>query len=152
LAHRQLSLLLELMPGKMIEAGERDEFNRRAGLMAVAMRDWLGSHYAGLAARTTPFASHANGMKHSASLTRLIDQHRRHGRLPFFEEAPMLSQEWSAVLRATGTASRPSVHMLAQPASRYEALARQAQAAARAAVDAAPPYLEWLTSVLPQNR
>jgi tryptophan 7-halogenase len=151
LAHRQLSLLLELMPGKAIEAGERDEFNRRASLMAVAMRDWLGSHYAGLEGRTAPFAYHTKGMKRSASLTRLIDQHRRHGRLPFFEEAPMLSQEWSALLRATGTASRPSVHMQAQPASRYQALAQQAQAAARAAVDAAPPYLEWLTSVLPQN-
>jgi tryptophan 7-halogenase len=148
LAHRQLSLLLELLPGQMIEPRERDEYNRRAGLMGVAMRDWLGSHYAGLAGQDTPFAHHVKAKQPSPQLASLMDQHRRRGRLPIIEEAPMVPQEWGAVLRATGSRSQPSVQMLAQPPEYYQAMAKMAETAVRAAVDAAPPYLEWLQSVL----
>lgn len=151
LAHRQLALLLELLPGKQVEPRERDEYNRRAGLMAGAMRDWLGSHYAAPGMPETPFAGHVATIAQAPSLSLLIDQHRRHGRAPFFEEAPMLPSEWSAMLRALGIASAPSAHTLAQPREQSRQLIQQAENAARSAVAAAPPYGEWLASVLSQS-
>jgi len=151
LAHRQLALLLELLPGRQVEPRERDEYNRRAGLMAVAMRDWLGSHYAGPKIPGTPFTVWAEKIAQAPSLALLIDQHRRHGRAPFFEEAPMLPSEWSAMLRALGIASAPSAHVLAQPREQTRQLIQQAENIARAAVSAAPPYGEWLASLLSQS-
>jgi tryptophan 7-halogenase len=150
LAHRQLALLLELLPGRTIEPRERDEYNRRAGLMASSLRDWLASHYAAPGMLGTPLAERVSQLTRSPSLDLLIDQHRRHGRMPFFEEAPMLPSEWSAMLRALGLSPAPSAHALAQPPERAHMLAQQAENAARAAVDAAPPYGQWLISVVPQ--
>jgi tryptophan 7-halogenase len=150
LAHRQLGLLLELLPGRDVEPRERDEYNRRASLMAQSLRDWIASHYATPGLSGTPFADHVAKLERAPSLALLLDQHRRHGRMPFFEEAPMLPSEWSSMLRALGVQSMASAHALAQP-ERNRALIQQGEKAARAAVDAAPPYIEWLTSVLPQS-
>ena len=150
LAHRQLSLLLELLPGRNVEPREREEFNRRADLMASSVRDWLASHYVAPGIPGTPFTAIASQITCSSSLNLMIDLHRRHGRMPFFEEAPMLPSEWSAMLLALGISSAPSAHALAQSAERNRSLTQQAENAARAAVDAAPPYGEWLESVLPQ--
>ena len=54
------------------------------------------------------------------------------------------------MLLALGISSSPSAHALAQSAERNRSLTQQAENAARAAVDAAPPYGEWLESVLSQ--
>ena len=54
------------------------------------------------------------------------------------------------MLLALGISSAPSAHALAQSAERNRSLTQHAENAARAAVDAAPPYGEWLESVLPQ--
>jgi tryptophan 7-halogenase len=151
LAHRQLGLLIELLPGRDVEPRERDEYNRRATLMAHTLRDWIASHYAAPGVSGTPFSNRVAQLRKSASLARLLDQHGRHGRMPFFEETPMLPAEWSAMLRALGVQSMASAHALAQPPERTNALMKQAENAARAAVDAAPPYLDWLNSVLPQS-
>jgi tryptophan halogenase len=150
LAHRQLSLLLELLPSRNVDPREREEYNRRAELMASSLRDWLTSHYAAPGMPGTLFTARVSQLTYSPSLDLLIDLHRRHGRMPFFEEAPMLPSEWSAMLLALGISSTPSAHALAQPAERNRALTQQAENVARAAVDAAPPYAEWLGSVLPQ--
>lgn len=152
LAHRQLSLLLELLPGRVIEPHERDEFNRRAGLMADAMRDWLASHFAAPGiVPDTPLGKMVARLERSSTLMRLLDQHGRNGRLPFFEEAPMLPQEWSAMLRALGVEASPSVHTLAQSPDQIRAMMQETEMAERAAVNAAPPYGEWLSSVLAQQ-
>jgi tryptophan halogenase len=143
-------LLLELLPGRNVEPREREEYNRRAQLMASSLRDWLTSHYAAPGMHGTAFARRVSQLTRSPSLDLLIDQHRRHRRMPFFEEAPMLPSEWSAMLHALGLFSTPSAHALAQPPERTRALVQQAENAARAAVDSAPPYGEWLGSVLPQ--
>lgn len=150
LAHRQLALLLELLPGRQVEPRERDEYNRRAGLMASSLRDWLASHFAAPGMPDTPFAGRVAQLKQSPSLARLIDQHQRHGRMPFFEEALMLPQEWSAMLHALGLSSTPSAHAMARSAETSRSIMEQADRAARAAIEAAPPYDEWLMSVLPQ--
>jgi tryptophan 7-halogenase len=151
LAHRQLGLLLELLPGRMVEPRERDEYNRRASLMAQSLRDWIASHYSGSGLIGTPFAGYVEKLVQTPSLTLLIDQHKRHGRMPFFEEAPMLPAEWSSMLRALGVLSMASARAMAQPAEHSRALAQKAENAARAAVDVAPPYMEWLSSVLQQS-
>jgi tryptophan 7-halogenase len=151
LAHRQLGLLLELLPGRDVKPRERDEYNRRAALMAHSLRDWIASHYSAPGIAGTSFAVHVAQLEKAPSLALLIDQHRRHGRMPFFEEAPMLPAEWSSMLRALGVQSMASAHAMAQPPERNLALVREAENAARAAVEAAPPYMEWLTSVLPQS-
>lgn len=150
-AHRQLGLLLELLPGRLVESRERDEYNRRASLMSQSLRDWIASHYAAPGMAGTPFADHVEQLTQTPSLDLLIDQHRRHGRMPFFEEAPMLPAEWSSMLRALGIQSAASAHAMAQPPERSKALLQQAENTARAAVDAAPPYMEWLSSVLQQS-
>jgi tryptophan halogenase len=150
LAHRQLGLLLELLPGRNIESRERDEYNRRASLMAQSLRDWIASHYAAPGLSSTPLAKEVAKLERAPTLALLLDQHRRHGRMPFFEEAPMLPAEWSSMLRALGIQSNASALALAQPA-RNRLLMQEAEKAARTAVDAAPPYIEWLSSVLAQS-
>ncbi len=148
LAHRQLSLFLELMPGRTIEPRERDEYNRRASLMAIAMRTWLASHYLAPGQPGTPFADHVRQLTRSPELSRLADQYNRHCRLPFIEEAPMLPSEWSGLLRAVGVPSSPSAHALAKPADITRAMMQKAARAAEAAVAVAPPYGEWMMSAL----
>jgi tryptophan 7-halogenase len=151
LAHRQLSLLLELLPGRQVEPREREEYNRRATLMTDALRDWIASHYSAPGLSGTRFGDYVAQLKQTPTLARLLDQHGRHGRMPFFEDAPMLPAEWSSMLRALGVKSTASAHARAQPPERTRALVQQVENDARAAVDAAPPYMEWLNSVLLQS-
>jgi tryptophan 7-halogenase len=151
LAHRQLSLLLDLLPGSTIEPREREEYNRRATQMANALRDWIASHYVAAGMAGTPFGKCVAQLKQTPSLVRVIDQHTRHGRMPFFEETPMLPAEWSAMLRALGVKSTASAHASAQRPELTFSLGQQAEKEAQAAVNAAPPYAEWLDSALQQS-
>ncbi|MFB0612918.1 tryptophan 7-halogenase [Aurantiacibacter poecillastricola] len=146
LAHRQLHLLLEMLPGRQIVASERAEYNRRAGLMFDAARDLLAMHYAAPRARMVfPDA----GVPGTVRTT--LDQFERRGRLPFQEEAPLLKQEQLALLGALGFARGLSTRE--QHLSERDIAATQADFAARsqAAVAFAPPYAQWLTSVLRAN-
>ena len=143
LAHRQIALLLELLPGRTPDPAERTEYNRRAGLMADRARDWVAAHYSapgalGLFGHNQP----------SSELALALDQFRRRGRVPFFEEMPMLAQEWATVLHALGMASAESaVSRVGDP--REAEQARQVhEARCRAAVQVAPPYGDWLGTVL----
>jgi tryptophan halogenase len=151
LAHRQLRLLLDLLPGRDIEPAEQNEYNRRTGLMATALRDWIASHYAAPGLAGTAFANHVAQLERAPSLALLLDQHLRHARVPFFEEAPMHASQWSSMLQALGLHAKPSVYAMAQSDDRTREQMYQAEMAVRAALEAAPPYLEWLTSVL-QNQ
>lgn len=142
LAHRQLDLLLEMLPGVPFIDVERAEFNRRAGLMMDGVRDVLALHYAApratdLFAGTTPDPVKSQ-----------IDQFTRRGRLPFREESPYLPQETMALLHALGfAAGLPPQHSARTPA---EMLAVERAFAARrdAALAQAPPYQQWLASLL----
>jgi tryptophan halogenase len=142
LAHRQLALLLELLPGRTVDPAERAEFNRRSALMADRAADWLAAHYAS-PAPTAQFPA----LELSPELFRTLDQFTRRGRLPFFEDAPMLVQEFSALLLAVGVPSGEGPLALAERGS-GEASARAFEARANAALQAAPPYGEWLTRLL----
>jgi tryptophan halogenase len=142
LAHRQLALLLELLPGRTVDPAERAEFNRRSALMADRAADWLAAHYAA-PAPTAQFPV----LELSPELFRALDQFTRRGRLPFFEDAPMLVQEFSAVLLAIGVPSGEGPLAVADKSSGENA-ARAFQTRANAALQAAPPYGEWLTRLL----
>jgi tryptophan halogenase len=142
LAHRQLALLLELLPGRVPDPRERAEFNRRAGLMADRVRDLLGAHYA------APGAAHLGSLERSSELALELDQFRRRGRLPFFEEAPLAVQEAAALLEALG--HRPGIGALSLCADprEGEAARRTFEATASAALQSVPPYGNWLRQVL----
>jgi tryptophan halogenase len=142
LAHRQLALLLDLLPGRRPDPRERAEFNRRAGLMAERVRDLLGAHYA------APGAAHLGRLERSPELERALDQYGRRGRVPFVEEAPLQVQELSVLLHALGHSAGEGV--LARAANPREAAAARAAFEARteAALRATPPYPMWLERVL----
>jgi tryptophan halogenase len=142
LAHRQLALLLELLPGRDPDARERAEFNRRAALMADRVRDLLGAHYA------APGAAHLGQLERSPELALLLDQYTRRGRLPFFEEMPLGVQECSALLVALG--HRPGEGALSRVADPREGEAAQRAFAAKAgaALQSVPPYGVWMRQVL----
>jgi len=142
LAHRQLALLLELLPGRTVDPSERAEYNRRASLMADRAADWIVAHYAAPAA-----AALFPGLDRSAELQRALDQFVRRSRTPFFEDAPMLVQEWGALLHALGFNPQQGSMGLARDASGDEA-ARLFAGRAETALRAAPPYAEWLQSVV----
>ena len=142
LAHRQLALLLELLPGRTPDPSERAEYNRRASLMADRAADWLAAHYAAPAA-----AKLFPGLARSAELERALDQFTRRGRTPFTEEAPMLVQEWGTLLHALGLPTGEGPLAAARSGSGEDA-ARAFAARAEAALRVAPPYAEWMQRTL----
>lgn len=141
LAHRQLDLLLELLPGRAIEPPERAEYNRRSALTMDAVRDTLAAHYA------APAAQRVFGLPIlPPALAGALDQFARRGRLPFREEAPLLGQEFQALLAALGfTQGRGPQAVAAQgPAASAAAEALRFRRQAEAALAFAPPYAEFM--------
>lgn len=145
LAHRQIDLLLEMLPGRVFEPLERAEYNRRSVMMMEAVREMLALHFA------CPRAKSVFGeLALPGRVADEIDQFKRRGRMLFREESPLLSQERFALMVALGF--KPGL----PPAARHadgaaEEEARQDFASrARAAVDFAPPYAQWLASVTRQ--
>lgn len=142
LAHRQIDLLLEMLPGREIVPLERAEYNRRAGLMLDAACHTLALHYAAPRARQvfgTPDAPQ--------SVSVALDQFTRRGRLPFQEEAPFLRQEQMRLLSALGFAPGTAPqHRNADP-RQIEAMQSEFAGRTRAALDFAPPYAQWMASV-----
>ncbi|WP_269429536.1 tryptophan 7-halogenase [Aurantiacibacter marinus] len=145
LAHRQLGLLLEMLPGRQIEPLERREYNRRSGLMMDAVRDTLGMHYA------APQATNVFGkMRRSDRLSLAIDQFTRRGRLPFWEEAPLLGQEYMALLGALGFVRGITPQSRSTGQREADEAGRAFSAKAQAALQFAPPYADFMGAVLQQ--
>ncbi|MXP48236.1 hypothetical protein GRI43_12645 [Altererythrobacter luteolus] len=143
LAHRQLDLLLEMLPGCSIEPLERAEYNRRSVLMMEGVRDILALHFASQSAREMFGEQTMPGRTGE-----VIDQFQRRGRLPFREESPHLSQEQFALLVALGF--KPGLPPVARHSDGAEEEQARAQfaAASQAALEFAPPYQQWLISAL----
>jgi tryptophan halogenase len=143
LAHRQLGLLLELLPGRVPDPRERDEFNRRAGMMADRVRDVLSLHYQAPAAKAV-----FGDLPISPEMELTLDQYRRRGRLPYFEEMPFVTQEWGHLLGALGIEGGEGPMQSAgfgeDPRAASMAFERQCEAA----VQAAPLYPDWMRKVL----
>ena len=143
LAHRQLDLLLEMLPGRSIAPLERAEYNRRASLMLDGVRDALCLHYAAPRARTV-FGEQTL----PDGLGSFIDQYVRRGRTVFREEAPYLKQETTALLVALGYEAGVSPQNRSARLGPDETARRQFEDKANAALEYAPPYENWLASVL----
>lgn len=143
LAHRQLALLLELLPGRAIEPLERAEYNRRSGLMMDGARDTLSLHFAASRVRAV-FPSLAV----PETVAALIDQFERRGRIPFREEAPFLTQEYRSLLGALGFMEGRATSARAIADDEILAARREFDRRVRAALDYAPAYGEWLQSIL----
>lgn len=139
LAHRQLDLLLELLPGRAIEPLERAEYNRRSCLMMDAVRDTLAAHYAAPAAQGVfgpPILS--------PQLATALDQFARRSRMPFREEAPLLGQEFQALLAALGYPHGSGPQQRAGARREDSDALRGFRERAEAALAFAPPYDEWI--------
>jgi tryptophan halogenase len=147
LAHRQLALLLEMLPGRAITPLERAEYNRRSVLMMEGVHEVLALHLAGIAAQRVFGARVLPGR-----VSAVIDQFLRRGRIPFRDELPLLGQEQFALLVALGW--QPGLPPAAQAAdAEGEARALAAfDADARAALAFAPPHDQWLARVLSASR
>jgi tryptophan 7-halogenase len=147
LAHRQLDLLLEMLPGRDISPLERAEYNRRSVLMMEGVHEVLGLHFAGIEAQRTFGAGALPGR-----VGAVIDQFVRRGRIPFREELPLLAQEQFALLVALGWT--PGLPPAAQQSDGVEEAQARAEfeAAARAALAFAPPYAAWMERALAVNR
>jgi tryptophan halogenase len=147
LAHRQLALLIEMLPGRAFTPLERAEYNRRSVLMMEGVHEILALHFAGAPAQAVFGVRPLPGR-----LSAVIDQFERRGRIPFREELPLLGQEQFALMVALGWS--PGLPPAAQASDAAgEAHARAAFAAeAEAALAFAPPYEQWLARTLQASR
>ena len=148
LAHRQLALLLELLPARDINPRERDEYNRRAALLADGARDWIAAHYCSPVPRAGSFWQYAGTQRRSAALTRALQQYGTRGRVPHFEDTAVAPDGWAAVLAGIGVGpGRSALQAATDPA---QVVAQRAALARRcdAALALARPYGEWLAAWL----
>lgn len=147
LAHRMLSLLIEMLPGRSVEPLERAEFNRRAAMMMDGVRDTLILHYAAPRA-----ADVFNSQTVPDSVALSVDQFVRRGRMPFFEELPLLGQERLSLMRALGYAEGVPPQALATDPRQADMARKAFEAKSRAALDFAPPYPDWMMGQLPPRQ
>lgn len=147
LAHRQLDLLLEMLPGRMISPWERAEYNRRSVLMMEGVHEVLALHFAGIEAQRVFGAQPLPGR-----VAAVIDQFVRRGRIPFREESPLLGQEQFALLAALGWV--PGLPPAARHGDTADEVRARAEfdAAIQAALSFAPTYAGWMERVLSANR
>ncbi|KQM64033.1 MULTISPECIES: tryptophan 7-halogenase [unclassified Sphingomonas] len=102
LALGQLALLLELLPARDPEPLLQAEYNRRAGLQADRMRDFLGLHYRGGGRMQGPFWHRLRTVTRPASLDRLLAQFARRGQVVPADEELVQRDAWTAVLLGQG--------------------------------------------------
>ncbi|MXP28243.1 hypothetical protein GRI58_05335 [Porphyrobacter algicida] len=140
LAHRQLDLLIEMLPGRRIEPLERIEYNRRASLMMDAVRDTLALHYIAPAA-----AVQFGPIALSDDVERLRDQYERRGRTIFREEAPFSNSVMTNLLIALGFC--PGVPPQ-EKTQNTQAAVSALNAKVQSALAFAPQYTSWLEGVL----
>ncbi|WP_370177122.1 tryptophan 7-halogenase [Alteriqipengyuania sp.] len=142
LAHRQLALLLELLPGRDIHPLERAEYNRRAGLMIDGVRDLLSLYYA------SPRARQVFGDVETPEPVKVaLDQFARRGRLPFREESALLKEEQMELLGALGFERGTTPQETDTDPRAIEAAQAEFATMARQALEVAPPYARWMASV-----
>lgn len=138
LAICQIELLLELLPGRDIHPLERAEYNRRAGLMADRVRDFVAAHHSLLRPE----------LVRSPALTLTLREFQRRGRLPFFEEETIARDLWLQLLAGIGIKPGPSPRIAAMTPDAMAA-AREAQIRRnRTALGASHAYPSWLSRTL----
>ena len=108
-------------------------------MMMDGVRDALAAHYA------APAAQAVFGLPIlSPQLAAALDQVARRGRMPFREEAPLLTQEFQALLAALGHPHGASPQARVASAVESEAASRRFREQAKAALAFAPPYAQFM--------
>lgn len=102
LALGQLALMLELLPARDVEPLLRDEYNRRAGLRAARLRDFLALHYHGGGRRQGAFWERIATLPRPATLDRLLTQFARRGLVVAADEDSLPRDAWLSVLLGQG--------------------------------------------------
>lgn len=148
LAHAQIALFLELLPGCEPEPLERREFNRRAGGMIDRVRDFIALHYCAPRRAEGPFWDAAAALDRPASLQLTLAEFIRRGRLPFFEDELLPRDAWKFAMATIGVSPGPAARLAAVPSATLRNLAAAHRARCAAAVHQAQPYREWLAAYL----
>lgn len=148
LAHEQILLFLELLPGRDIQDLERREFNRRAASMADRVRDFVAAHYHGPLLPTGPFWDGVGALDCPPSLALTKSEYERRGRIPFFEDEIVPREAWMSAFDCVGVP--PGISSIAAGATAAEIAFHKAAQKRRneAAVRMAPPYPQWLQTHL----
>jgi tryptophan halogenase len=148
LVAHSLELLTELLPSRDIEPTERAEYNRRWGLAADGMRDFVASHYAAGSELDSPFWEKSAGMERSTELHRTLAEFARRSRLPHREEQLVPDDLWFEVLSGIGLKSARSALEMSRAQGDWRARALAREKAFSQVVAQAQPYEAWLAKRL----
>lgn len=148
LAHEQILLFLELLPGCDIDALERAEYNRRAGAMADRVRDYIGLHYCAATPPEGPFWRHAVSLQRSSGLTLTLSEFAKRWRLPFFEEETLPRDSWQSAMECIGIHAGPNAQSLSTPRETIADRLKKQQMRSAKALELAAPYPAWLKNYI----
>ncbi|HJS12643.1 tryptophan 7-halogenase [Sphingopyxis sp.] len=151
-AVKQLELLAALLPGRDIEPLERQEFNRRAAMLADRIADFIAAHHCRAAGGKTAFEKHCAGLARSPTLSRTLDEFVRRGRLPHHDDEAVPRDLWWQLLAALGVGPGPAARLLALPPASLDERRRAHEHRVAAALAQAPLYREWLAAALGATR
>jgi tryptophan halogenase len=144
LAMAQIDLLAELLPGRDLIPQERAEYNRRAGMLADRVRDFVAAHYALPAPPDGAFWSRARSLARSPGLDRSLTEFARRARLPYFEEDSVPRDLWLQLLIGIGIVPGASGRTLSTPPAERQAAQQAHQRGIETAIASARPYPAWL--------
>ena len=102
LAVVQIETFLDLLPRRADAACERTEFNRRTGLAADRVADYVAAHSV-----LRPWAAVFSA---SPTLARTVASFTRRGRLPAFEEESIARDLWGQLLTGTTSGVGPAAY------------------------------------------
>ncbi|MCX7283326.1 MAG: tryptophan 7-halogenase [Novosphingobium sp.] len=146
LAHAQMALFLEHLPGREDEPLERAEYNRRAGAMADRVRDFIALHYCAKHRPEGRFWAQVATLERSDSLALTLAEYSGRGRLPYFEDDMVSRDAWKLAMATIGLAPGMAPRIAALPVASQAALADQHKARVAAALRQAIPYPQWLAA------
>jgi tryptophan halogenase len=101
-AHANLELALDLLPGRDLPPLLIAEYNRRAVQRADRVRDFLSLHYVAAGRSAGPFWRALRRTAPPPAVALALETFARHGHLPRHEEELFDKQSWLAVLLGSG--------------------------------------------------
>lgn len=144
LAHEQIMVFIELLPGRDMHDLERREYNRRAAAMADRVRDFLALHYHGPARPKGAFWDACDDLERPASLALTMSEFGRRGRLPFFEEDILPRDAWLSAFECVGIHPGRSAIAAGMTDDQIAMHRSHQQARNASALQMAVPYSHWL--------
>ncbi|HVF95010.1 MAG TPA: tryptophan 7-halogenase [Sphingomonas sp.] len=149
LAQANLALALDLLPGRDLHPLLLAEYNRRAGMRADRVRDFLALHYLAASRTAGPFWRQVREAVPPPDVAHAIAMFLRHGQLPRHDEELYDKHSWLAVLLGLGLvpAHRDPMATDAPGDARTAAMA-QLQAAVAALPTSLPAYRDYLARVV----